>query len=54
MNISRENIVGYRFMQSGEEEKISNLVWHIFEEFEAHDYSKKGIDEFKRFISVAV
>lgn len=27
-----------------------NLVWNVFEEFEAHEYSKEGVTEFKNFI----
>lgn len=28
-----------------------DLVWTVFQEFEAPDYSKQGIEEFKEFIS---
>ncbi|WP_202710966.1 GNAT family N-acetyltransferase [Sporosalibacterium faouarense] len=27
------------------------LIWEVFEEFEAPDYSSEGIEEFRRFIS---
>jgi GNAT superfamily N-acetyltransferase len=37
-------------MRSGEESKVSNLVWSVFTEFEAPEYSQAGIDEFKKFI----
>jgi len=39
------------YMKSGEEKKVSNLVWNVFEEFEAPSYDKQeGIDEFKKNI----
>ncbi len=28
-----------------------DLVWRVFQEFEAPDYSKQGIEEFRKFIS---
>lgn len=28
-----------------------NLVWSVFQEFEAPEYSEEGIEEFKKFIS---
>ena len=28
-----------------------DLVWRVFQEFEAPDYSEKGIEEFRKFIS---
>lgn len=28
-----------------------DLVWKVFEEFQAPDYSKQGIEEFRKFIS---
>lgn len=37
-------------MRPGEENKVSNLVWSVFAEFEAPEFSKAGIDEFKKFI----
>jgi hypothetical protein len=29
---------------------VTNLVWNVFEEFEAPGYKQEGIDEFKKFI----
>jgi GNAT superfamily N-acetyltransferase len=40
----------YEFMKPGEEASVSQLVWNVFEEFEAADYKQEGIDEFKRYI----
>ena len=31
-------------------EEALNLVWKVFEEFEAPDYSDEGVQEFKKFI----
>jgi hypothetical protein len=28
-----------------------DLVWTVFKEFEAPDYSEEGIEEFRKFIS---
>ena len=28
-----------------------DLVWEVFQEFDASDYSKQGVNEFKKFIS---
>nr|WP_246578134.1 GNAT family N-acetyltransferase [Clostridium frigoris] len=38
-------------MQKNDIKNALNLVWEIFEEFEAPDYSKQGIKEFKKFVS---
>ena len=31
--------------------KVLDLVWEVFQEFEAPNYSNQGIEEFKKFIS---
>ncbi|MBP2657034.1 MAG: Histone acetyltransferase HPA2-related acetyltransferase [Firmicutes bacterium] len=40
----------FDYMKPGEEEKVANFVWSVFEEFEASGYKKEGINEFKNFI----
>ena len=40
----------FDYMKFGEELKVANLVWSVFEEFEAPGYKQEGIDEFKNFI----
>lgn len=37
-------------MRTGEETEVSKLVWGVFAEFEAPEYSEKGIEELKEFI----
>ncbi|MBP2642508.1 MAG: Histone acetyltransferase HPA2-related acetyltransferase [Firmicutes bacterium] len=41
----------FEYMKPGEEIKVANLIWRVFEEFEAPCYKQEGIDEFKTFIS---
>ena len=48
-----ERTVTYQYMKPGEAAAVSNLVWRVFEEFEADDYSEEGIDEFKKYIDPA-
>jgi ribosomal protein S18 acetylase RimI-like enzyme len=38
-------------LQKNDIKNTLNLVWRIFREFEARDYSKQGIEEFRKFIS---
>jgi len=38
-------------LQKGDIKCALELVWSVFEEFEAPDYSEQGINEFKEFIS---
>ncbi|MDQ2088031.1 GNAT family N-acetyltransferase [Herbivorax sp. ANBcel31] len=40
----------YREFKLGQENEVSNLVWEVFSEFEAPDYSDEGIRTFKDFI----
>jgi len=39
-----------RKLETSEIEEALNLVWKVFEEFEAPDYSDEGVQEFKNFI----
>ena len=41
----------YRDMQPGEETEVYNLIYQVFEEFIAPDFSQQGIDEFLSFAS---
>lgn len=38
-------------LQKNDIKNTLDLVWRIFREFEAPDYSKQGIEEFSKFIS---
>lgn len=38
-------------LQKNDIKNALDLVWTVFEEFEAPDYSKQGIEEFRKFIS---
>jgi ribosomal protein S18 acetylase RimI-like enzyme len=38
-------------LQKNDIKNTLDLVWRIFREFEAPDYTKQGIDEFRKFIS---
>ncbi|MGH4125548.1 MAG: GNAT family N-acetyltransferase [Clostridium sp.] len=38
-------------LQKNDIRNALNLVWNVFQEFEALDYSKQGIEEFRKFIS---
>jgi len=40
----------FDYMKPGEEEKVANFVWCVFEEFEASGYKPEGINEFRKFI----
>ncbi len=39
-----------RRVEAGEVSAAMDLVWRVFSEFEAPEYSAEGIDEFRRFI----
>lgn len=43
----------YQFFENGQEKIISDLVWEVFSEFEAPDYSVDGVNTFKDFITPA-
>jgi ribosomal protein S18 acetylase RimI-like enzyme len=38
-------------LQKSDISNALDLVWNVFQEFEAPDYSKQGIEEFRKFIS---
>jgi len=38
-------------IKTGDVKEVSELVWHVFNEFEAPEYRQEGIEEFKNFIS---
>ncbi|GAA0741826.1 GNAT family N-acetyltransferase [Clostridium oceanicum] len=38
-------------LQKNEIKNALDLVWRVFQEFEAPDYSKQGIEEFRKFMS---
>jgi GNAT superfamily N-acetyltransferase len=40
-----------RELRHDEVEEALKLVWRVFEEFEAPEYSEQGVSEFKKFIS---
>ena len=40
-----------RKILSNELENATNLVWRVFLEYEAPDYTQEGIDEFKKTIN---
>lgn len=41
----------YKPYEAGQEKEISDMIWDVFSEFEAPDYSDKGIRIFKEFIN---
>ena len=41
----------FRKLNEGEFCEASSLVWNVFSEFEAHEYSNEGIFTFKEFIN---
>ena len=43
----------YRKFKEGQENIVSDLVWEVFSEFEAPDYSAEGINTFREFIEPA-
>lgn len=47
----KEQTLKYAQYQDGQENMISELVWNVFSEFEAPDYTEEGINTFKDFIN---
>ena len=41
----------YRSFEEGQEIVLSEMVWEVFSEFEAPDYSEEGINTFREFIN---
>ena len=50
MVINMAETYNIRKLKTSEIEEALNLVWKVFEEFEAPDYSDEGVQEFKNFI----
>lgn len=46
-----EQTLKYTPYKDGQENIISELVWGVFTEFEAPDYSEEGVNTFKEFIN---
>ena len=42
--------VSYRFMRSGEEAAVCDLVFRVFNEYVAPDYTSEGVREFRRYV----
>jgi len=40
----------FKPIEDGQEQLVSDMVWEVFMEFEAPDYSDKGLETFKAFI----
>lgn len=40
----------YQIFKDGQEIAVSEMVWDVFSEFEAPDYSEEGINTFRKFI----
>lgn len=40
----------YAIFEEGQENIVSEMIWKVFSEFEAPDYSNEGIKTFKEFI----
>lgn len=45
------SILRYQLFEEGQEQIVSTLIWDVFYEFEASDYSEEGIKTFKAFSS---
>lgn len=44
------SLLRYQLFEIGQENIVSDMVWEVFSEFEAPDYSAEGINTFKEFI----
>lgn len=40
----------YCKLETGQEDMVSDLIWEVFQKFEAPDYPEEGIQTFKSFI----
>ena len=45
-----EGAVSYRFMKPGEEAAVCDLVYRVFNEYVAPDYTPEGVREFRRYV----
>ena len=41
----------YQPYEEGQEKDISDMIWDVFSEFEAPEYSEKGVEIFRNFIN---
>lgn len=41
----------YKPIEKGQEQLVSDMVWEVFMEFEAPDYSEEGLETFRAFIA---
>ncbi|HWR61700.1 MAG TPA: GNAT family N-acetyltransferase [Clostridia bacterium] len=41
----------YKPIEKGQEQLVSDMVWEVFMEFEAPDYSDEGLNTFRAFIA---
>lgn len=41
----------YKPIEKGQEQLVSDMVWEVFMEFEAPDYSEEGLKTFRAFIA---
>lgn len=41
----------FQFFEDGQEIALSKMVWDVFSEFEAPDFSQEGINTFREFIN---
>ena len=48
-HINSQSLI-YKPFADGQETVVSEMVWEVFSEFEAPDYSSEGVDTFKEFI----
>ena len=46
----KPNVISYKPMVSGEESQVSDMIACVFNEFVAHEYPPKGIEEFFDYI----
>lgn len=44
--------MNYRKLNKSDLQEVSELVWRVFKEFEAPEYSDEGIENFRKFIDV--
>ena len=45
-----EDVITYRAMKSGEEQRVSELILDSFGEFIGPEYSREGVDEFRKYV----
>ena len=46
-----DSVLKYRKFESGDTTPIYGLIWRVFSEFEAPEYSEEGIQTFRAFIA---